>query len=68
MSLCLAGNYSLDELEAFAVNHFSPIVDRNLKLRDFTKEVPCYDDSKALGHFVNIVPNKDLKSLSILWP
>lgn len=61
MSLCLTGNHSLDELEAFATANFNQVVDKNLSLRDFAAEGPIYNSETALGHFVKLVPARQVK-------
>ena len=65
MSLCLVGNYSLDELEKFARENFSEVVDKDLKLDDFSKD-PMYDDT-TLGHIVQFIPIKESRELTLVW-
>lgn len=60
MSLCLVGNHSIETLEELAIEHFSEIENKNLKLKDFTKGEPLYDEN-TLGHLIKIVPIKDLR-------
>ena len=67
MSLCLVGNQSLDQLQAFAEEHFHDIENKNIQKPDFSNE-KIYDSENGLGHVIKIVPEKDLKSLSITWP
>ena len=67
MSLCLVGNHSIDDLQEMAVEHFSGIENKDLTLTDYTQGELPYDET-TLGHFVKIVPIKDLRSLSIEWP
>ena len=50
MSLCLVGNHPLNDLEKYAREHFSEIVDKNLELVDFSND-PMYDES-SLGHLI----------------
>jgi len=46
--------------------YFSGIKDKGLILRQFDPQI--HDDETALGHFLKMVPNKDLKSYEITWP
>ena len=67
MSLCLVGNYNIDTLEQYAVEHFSGVVNKDLLLRDFTDGPPLYDET-AYGHLIKIIPVKDQRTLTIKWP
>ena len=65
MNLVMVGRHSLDDLEKLAVENFTDIADKNVKLRDFSQEV-VYDET-SLGHVFKIVPNKNIKRLKLLW-
>ena len=50
MSLCIVGNYPLEEMEVMAKEHFGDIENKKVVLKDF-KTDPMYDDN-VLGHLV----------------
>lgn len=62
MSLSLVANYSLDQLEEMAIDKFGGIKDKEIKLRDYSLEIPIYKEDE-LGLIVKIVPLKDQKQL-----
>jgi insulysin len=64
MSLCLLGKESIDELEKYAIEMFSPIKNKNLEPIKFPNRV--YDD-KSLAKVFEVVPVQDLRQLSINW-
>ena len=66
MSLCIVGNQSLDDLEQFAIKHFSSVENKNLALKDYSQD-PMFHDS-AIGHILRYVPLKKSTMLSINWP
>lgn len=65
MSLVMVGRHSLEDLEKLAVENFSEVPNKNMKLADFSRE-EVYDD-QSMGHIFKIVPNKNIKRLKILW-
>ena len=65
MSLVMVGKHSLEELEKLAVENFSEVVNKDVKLKDFSKEV-VYDETSQ-GHIFKVVPNKNIKRLKLLW-
>jgi insulysin len=64
MTLCLVGKESLDELQQYAVDMFSDIPNKQLKMVDFDP-LPYGRDFKPT--IKQVVSVKDLKSLSINW-
>lgn len=65
MNLVMVGKHTLEDLEKLAVENFSEIEDKNVSLRDFSTE-EVYDGT-SMGHVFKIVPNKNIKSLRVLW-
>lgn len=65
MSLVMVGKHSLEELEKLAVENFSEVVNKDVKLKDFSQEV-VYDETSQ-GHIFKVVPNKNIKRLKLLW-
>ena len=49
-----------------AEENFSSIKDKGLKEPDYVDHL-MYDES-TLGHLLKIIPNKDVKNLTITWP
>ena len=66
MSLCLVGNQPLNELEKFARENFTDIVDKDLSLVDFSDD-PMFDGT-SLGHVIQFIPIKEMRLLTIKWP
>jgi len=67
MTLSLVGNHDLDTLQDYAIEHFSGIPDKNLPEIDYTDEV-IFNHENGLGHFLRIVPQKDIRVLKLKWP
>jgi insulysin len=65
MNLVMVGRHSLDDLEKLAVDNFSEVVNKNVILKDFSKE-EVYDDNSH-RHIFKVVPNKNIKRLKLLW-
>ncbi len=61
----MVGNHSLDDLEKLAVDNFSEVVNKDVKLKDFSSEL-VYDETSE-GHIFKVVPNKNIKRLRLLW-
>lgn len=55
MSLCLAGAYSLDDLEKMAVENFNDIVNKDIEQIDYSNEV-THSNENGLEHIYKIVP------------
>ena len=66
MSVCLVGNYSLDELEQLVRENFSEVIDKDLKVKSYEDD-PMYGQD-ALGHLIKFIPIKELRRLTIKWP
>jgi secreted Zn-dependent insulinase-like peptidase len=66
MSVCLVGNYSLDELEQLARENFSEVIDKDLKVKSYEDD-PMYGQD-TLGHLIKFIPIKELRRLTIKWP
>jgi insulysin len=67
MTLCLVGNYQLDELQEFALTNFGSVHNKNVQGQDFSNEV-TFSSENGLGHIYFVVPEKDNKLLKITWP
>lgn len=63
----MVGNHNLDRLEEIAVENFNDVVDKNLIQTDYKDEI-TFNQENGLGHIFKIIPLKDVKSLSIVWP
>jgi insulysin len=61
----MVGKHSLEELEKLAVENFSEVVNKDVKLKDFSQEI-VYDETSQ-GHIFKVVPNKNIKRLKLLW-
>ncbi len=61
----MVGKHSLDDLEKLAVDNFSEVVNKDVKLKDFSSEV-VYDETSE-RHIFKVVPNKNIKRLKLLW-
>uniref|UniRef100_A0A0B7AYG5 Insulin-degrading enzyme n=2 Tax=Arion vulgaris TaxID=1028688 RepID=A0A0B7AYG5_9EUPU len=65
MGLCVLGKESLDELQAMVVPLFETNVNKNI-------EIPRWDDppftEDHLQCEVNVVPVKDIREMSVMWP
>jgi insulysin len=66
MSLCVVGNNTLNELQDFVEKHFSSVIDKGVRLKDYSED-PMMDNN-TLGHIVKYVPVKKSTMLSIKWP
>ena len=66
MNLVLVGRHSLDQLQELAETNFSGVENRDLPQKDFSGERP-YDLEHSFGKIVKIIPNKDIKKLSLQW-
>jgi secreted Zn-dependent insulinase-like peptidase len=44
MSLVIVSKHSLEDLEKLAVENFSEVLNKNVELKDFSKEI-IYDES-----------------------
>ena len=66
MSLCVVGNHTLDELQDFVEKHFRSVIDKDVRLKDYSED-PMMDNN-TLGHIVKYVPVKKSTMLSIKWP
>lgn len=66
MSLCVVGNHTLDELQDFVEKHFTSVIDKDVRLKDYSED-PMMDNN-TLGHIVKYVPVKKSTMLSIKWP
>lgn len=65
MTLALTGSASLDDLEKWARQYFSPVVNRNLPMLRFT---PDLLERKEALRLVHVEPVKDLKELALWIP
>lgn len=65
MTLCVVAKESLDELKKIIVPMFSLIPNKNLSIKIWS-EHPYGNDQ--VGHQLNIVPVKELRSVSISFP
>ncbi len=61
----MVGKHSLDDLEKLAVDNFSEVINKDVKLKDFSSEV-VYDETSE-RHIFKVVPNKNIKRLKLLW-
>lgn len=67
MTLCLVGNHELDKLQQMAVDNFHSIPNKNFNAPDLRNE-ETFSLDNGLGHIFRLVPEKDLKQMSICWP
>ena len=67
MTLALVGNHSLDTLQSFAQEKFSDIENKNFESIDYSNE-DTFVHENGLGHFLYIVPQKDIRTLKVKWP
>ena len=65
MNLVMVGRHSIEDLEKLAAENFSDVEDKDIKLKDFSSE-EVYDEN-SYGHLFKVVPNKNIKSLRMLW-
>lgn len=66
MKVCLIGNHSLDQLEAWARTYFSPIVNKSLILPPLDPTPSFTHD--CLAKLLRWVPVKDEDILTFAWP
>ena len=64
MSLVVVANYELNELEDMVRNYFAQIMNKGLKLKDYSQD-PNFDTSK--GYVLKYIPLKATKLFSIKW-
>ena len=60
MNLVLVSRLSLAELEALATENFSQVENRELPVKDFTKEA-VFDKEHTFGRICKIIPDKLIK-------
>lgn len=65
MNLVLVSRANIDHLENLAISNFSDVPNKDAKLKEFFHETPF--DETNLGHIYKVIPNKDIKRLSISW-
>lgn len=63
MTLCLLGKESLDELQAYAVDMFSAVPNKNLDHINFGTDPYLRDGT----YIYNVTPVQDLRQLSLSW-
>ena len=66
MNLVLVGRHSLEDLEKYATENFSGVEDRNLPKPNF-KDEKVHDSESTFQKICQIIPSKDIKSLSLYW-
>ena len=64
MSLVVSGNYSLDQLESWVIEKFSPIADHGTKADKFNQ----HPYVKNLGSIAELVPIDDTQSIMLAFP
>ena len=64
MSLVVVANYELNELEDMVKNYFAQIINKELKLKDYSQD-PNFDISR--GSVLKYIPLKATKLFSIKW-
>lgn len=71
MNLVLVGKESIDKLQQMAIDNFKDVENKHTAMRDFSLDEhgnpAVVFDERSLGHFYRLVPNKNLKKLSIQW-
>jgi len=65
MTIALLSNLSLDDLEKLAIEHFSGIVNKNVKILD-TSKPEAYDKSR-LGKLLKIIPTSPSHKIRVMW-
>lgn len=66
MNLVLVSRLGLDELQDYAVENFNQIQNKELPVKDFSKEV-VFDKDHTFGRICKIIPDKLVKQLSLRW-
>src|SRR5690606_6588502 len=65
MNLVLVSKAEIDQLEEIAVTNFSDVQNKDTVLPNLADKMPF--DETNLGYLYKVVPNKDLKKLSVSW-
>ena len=66
MSLALVGKYSLDTMEAWVKQYFSPVKNFDVVIPDLG--VPAIWSPEFTSKLLRVVPVKDEHKLSLAWP
>lgn len=67
MKLCIYSNESLELLELWAKELFSPVPNFSLQKRDMNLSPKAFENGKNMKNFLQIIPVKDKDLIELIW-